>query len=114
MGTTPTGYGIAATTLYDQLKGFFAKCSARMAQSGDQRAAARFAAASTHWIRYTHTFHALARGMPIEVAQQNLGHASPATTTVYVTTEGRRRMQAVENLFSRTAGYKAGGQIPAE
>ena len=99
MGTTPTGYGIAATTLYDQLKTFFAKCSARMADSGDQRAADRFAAASTHWLRHTHASHAIARGMPIEVAQQNLGHASLATTTVYVTTEGRRRMKAVGQFW---------------
>ena len=34
-------------------------------------------------------------GMPIKIAQQNLGYASLATTTVYVTTEQRRRMQAV-------------------
>jgi len=28
--------------------------------------------------------------MPIEIAQQNLGHASLATTTVFATTEKRR------------------------
>ena len=37
--------------------------------------------------------------MPIEIAQQNLGHASPATTTVYVTTEKRRRMRAVQTFW---------------
>ena len=43
----------------------------------------------------------IASGMPIEIAQQNLGHASLATTTVYVTTEKRRRMQAVEAFWKR-------------
>ncbi len=41
--------------------------------------------------------------MPIEIAQQNLGHASLATTTVYVTTEKRRRMKAVEAFWRRWA-----------
>jgi integrase len=39
--------------------------------------------------------------MPIEIAQQNLGHASLATTTVYVTTEQRRRMKAVQAFWNR-------------
>ena len=42
-----------------------------------------------------------ARAGFIEVAQQNLGHASLATTTVYVTTEKRRRMKAVEIFWRR-------------
>jgi integrase len=49
-----------------------------------------------HWMRRLHASHAIAGGMPIEIAQQNPGHASLATTTVYVTTEKRRRMKAVE------------------
>jgi site-specific recombinase XerD len=39
--------------------------------------------------------------MPIEIAQQNLGHASLATTTIYVTTESKRRMRAVEKFWSK-------------
>jgi hypothetical protein len=39
--------------------------------------------------------------MPIEIAQQTLGHASLATPTVYVTTEKRRRMKAVEAFWGR-------------
>ena len=40
--------------------------------------------------------------MPIEIAQQNLGHASQATnTTVYLTTEKRRRMKAVEAFWRK-------------
>ena len=69
--------GIAATTFYDQAK------------------------ASTHWMRHSHASHAIASGMPIEIAQQNLGHASLATTTVYVTTEQKRRLRAVEAFWKR-------------
>ena len=45
--------------------------------------------------------HAIAGGMPIEIAQQDLGHASLATTTIYVTTEKRRRMKAVEAFYRK-------------
>ena len=41
--------------------------------------------------------------MPIEIAQQNLGHASLATTTVYVKTE-EWRMRAVKKFWQARAG----------
>ena len=93
--------GIAATTFYDQIKAFFARCGDVLRGQGDDRGAERFAKASTHWMRHSHASHAIAGGMPIEIAQQNLGHASLATTTVYVTTEKRRRMKAVEAFWKR-------------
>lgn len=93
--------GIAATTFYDQIKRFFADCAAVLRGHGDSKGAERFARASTHWMRHSHASHAIAGGMPIEIAQQNLGHASLATTTVYVTTEKRRRMKAVEAFWQR-------------
>ena len=93
--------GIAATTFYDQIKAFFADCASVLRGQGDGKGAERFAQASTHWMRHSHASHAIAGGMPIEIAQQNLGHASLATTTVYVTTEKRRRMKAVEAFWKR-------------
>jgi integrase len=55
-------------------------------------------------LRHTHASHAIAGGMPIEVAQQNLGHASlAATTTVYVKTEEKRRMKAVKKFWEARA-----------
>ncbi len=93
--------GIAATTFYDQIKAFFEDCASVLRGQGDAKGADRFAKASTHWMRHSHASHAIAGGMPIEIAQQNLGHASLATTTVYVTTEKRRRMKAVEAFWKR-------------
>ena len=93
--------GIAATTFYDQIKRFFADCASVLRGQADVKGADRFDKASTHWMRHSHASHAIAGGMPIEIAQQNLGHASLATTTVYVTTEKRRRMKAVEAFWKR-------------
>ena len=52
------------------------------------RAAARRAgltvAVSPHWLRHAHASHALERGAAIHLVQQTLGHASVATTGVYL------------------------------
>jgi site-specific recombinase XerD len=93
--------GIAATTFYDQIKRFFDDCARVLRGQGEAKGAERFEKASTHWMRHSHASHAIAGGMPIEIAQQNLGHASLATTTVYVTTEKRRRMKAVEAFWRK-------------
>ena len=96
--------GIAPTTLYDQVKAFFAACAKELRGQGDEKGAARLTKASTHWLRHTHASHAIANGMPIEIAQQNLGHASLATTTVYVKSEEKRRMKAVKKFWQARAG----------
>ena len=93
--------GIAASTFYDQLKAFFTDCADVLRGQGDLKGAGRFEKASTHWMRHSHASHAIASRMPIEIAQQNLGHASLATTTVYVTTEKKRRMKAVESFWRK-------------
>ena len=96
--------GIAPSTLYDQVKAFFTDCGRELRKDGDVKGAERLAKASTHWLRHTHASHAIAGGMPIEIAQHNLGHASLATTTVYVKTEEKRRMKAVEKFWQGRAG----------
>ena len=93
--------GVAASTLYNQIKAFFNDCADVLRGQGDAKGAARLASASTHWMRHSHASHAIAAGMPIEIAQQNLGHASLATTTVYVTTEAKRRMKAVSAFWAK-------------
>ena len=100
-GTLDPRQGIADTTLYDQLKRFFVECAQVLSRRGDARGAARLAKASTHWLRHTHLSHAIAAGMDIQIAQQNAGHASLATTTVYVTTEQKRRMKAVAAFWGK-------------
>jgi integrase/recombinase XerD len=41
-------------------------------------------AVSAHWLRHSHASHALDHGAPVHVVQNNLGHASLATTTGYL------------------------------
>jgi len=43
----------------------------------------------------------LTAAMPLEVLQQTLGHALLDTTTIYVTTEDRRRMKAAQSFWDK-------------
>jgi site-specific recombinase XerD len=45
--------------------------------------------------------NAVAAGMPLDVVQQNMGHASLDTTTGYTASEERRRMKVVQAAWSR-------------
>ena len=91
--------GISIATLYEQLKVFFATCAEVLAAANDSQGAARLRQASTHWLRHTHGAHAVARGVPIEVLQLNLGHASINTTTIYTTSEDKRRLKTMSRLW---------------
>ncbi|WP_235185396.1 tyrosine-type recombinase/integrase [Cupriavidus metallidurans] len=51
-------------------------------------------------MRHTHVSHALAGGVPIEVVQQNVGHASLATTSRYVRAEAVRRHGAMRRWWA--------------
>ena len=95
---------VAAGGLYKGLKRFFAACADDL-EKGDAAAAARLRLASTHWLRHTHASHAVngrpgRPGVPVQVMQANLGHASLATTSGYITTERDLRMAAMQGFFN--------------
>jgi site-specific recombinase XerD len=100
--------GIGTATLHDQIKAFFIACAGKL-QAADPAGAQRLAKASAHWMRHTHGSHAVAAGMDIKVVQQNLGHASLATTTRYTTSEARRRATETAKLWNAQA---TGGAKP--
>ncbi len=90
--------GLAENTLYSILKMFFQECGNELMKTKPKEGR-HLLKASTHWLRHTHASHHVANGLPLEIVQQLLGHASLSTTTVYVTTEKARRMQAVQEIW---------------
>jgi len=94
--------GIAAGTLYDQLKKFFKFCATEMARE-NPREAKRFNAASTHWLRHTFATHALADGMGLDLVQKVLGHANPGTTAQYNDAEDKRLHQAMQKFWKNSS-----------
>jgi site-specific recombinase XerD len=65
----------------------------------DPTQAQRLARASTHWLRHSHGSHAVTAGTPIEMVQQSLRHASLSTTTIYISTEQRLRIRAMQRFW---------------
>jgi integrase len=97
------GRALGTSGLYRTLKRFFARIAQR-ACAIDGLDSSRLQAASTHWLRHTFARQGAAAQMPVEVLQQALGHASLATTTVYLSTERTRMVQEFEKLRARRGG----------
>ncbi|SDZ70760.1 Site-specific recombinase XerD [Variovorax sp. YR266] len=76
--------------LYQAIKAFLARAAVQGLDAADAK---QLRKASTHWLRHSHGSHAL-RGragqapLPLQVVQNNLGHALPSTTSMYL---ARRR-----------------------
>jgi len=59
------------------------------------------AAALRHAFRHTFGTQAVDEGMPLQVAQDILGHASASTTAIYVKAKEKRIAEAAEDYYSR-------------
>ncbi|WP_234267208.1 phage integrase family protein [Hydrogenophaga sp. NFH-34] len=86
-----------------------ALCERAAKGCADARLAAEFRAASAHWMRHTFA-HAVLRasGGDLPVTQQLLGHASIATTGIYVKADMSQRLKAVMAL---PVMFDAGGLV---
>jgi site-specific recombinase XerD len=103
--------GIGTATLHDQIKKFFGKCASKIRKT-DPTGAHILEQASAHWMRHTHGFQAVATGLSLETIQQNLGHASIASTTRY--RNGRARQPAVKTAAAQDTSKRTGGKVRTE
>ncbi|NUA30262.1 phage integrase family protein [Cupriavidus basilensis] len=101
-GAAAVDAGVTGSAVHGQLKRFFAACAAQLERT-DPVLAERLRRASGHWLRHAHINDALDGGVPAEIVQQNVGHASLDTTTVYIRTEDARRL-ALMRRWWETAG----------
>ncbi|ONS19276.1 hypothetical protein A8E29_23070 [Burkholderia cenocepacia] len=65
--------------------------------------AAQLQKTSAHALRHTFGTDATARGVPIDVVQQILGHASLATTSIYVKAQQQRVLEAALDYYQQQA-----------
>lgn len=93
----PQRQPISHSGLSRMLRSHFKRAARQMDNAMD---AGHLIQASTHWLRHTHATHALEAGAAIQEVQENLGHASPATTAIYSHAGRKRRKAAVEKLMS--------------
>jgi site-specific recombinase XerD len=94
-----TGAALSADGLGQVYKEIFRRAAARL-DARYEGAARDLQRASTHWLRHTHSNHALDAGADLRDVQANLGHASLQTTTVYVKTDNARRFRAMDAFFT--------------
>ncbi|WP_321933044.1 IS1096 element passenger TnpR family protein [Burkholderia cenocepacia] len=65
--------------------------------------AAQLQKTTAHALRHTFGTDATARGMPIDVVQQVLGHASLATTSIYVKARQQRVLEAAVDYYAQVS-----------
>ena len=95
----------SASGLYKAIKAVLGGFAEEL-QAEEGAGALRLRRASPHWLRHTHGTHALngRKGhapVPVQVVQNNLGHASIGTTSGYLTTEREARLQAMEGFWGQ-------------
>ncbi|WP_277189163.1 phage integrase family protein [Caballeronia sp. BR00000012568055] len=66
--------------------------------------------ASTHWLRHTHSNHALAHGAALQEVSESLGHATVATTSLYLRHDDAGRYLGIEGLIRGSSVAKKTGK----
>lgn len=91
---TPIGY----QALYKHVKGWIARAITASLLPAHERQ--RLAGATTHWLRHTFGTRAMAREVPLDVIQAQMGHASIQTTTaIYGRAPIKRRVDELDKAF---------------
>jgi integrase len=90
----PVGY----QAVYEHVKGWLARSVRASSLPGHERE--RLSGATTHWLRHTFGTRAIAREVPLDVIQAQMGHASIQTTTaIYGRAPIRRRVDELGKAF---------------
>jgi integrase len=92
---------IGYQALYEHVKGWLKKAIAASALPTNERL--RLYGASTHWLRHTFGTRSVARDVPLDVIQAQMGHSSIQTTmSIYGRAPIGRRVRELEKAFSGT------------
>lgn len=90
----PVGY----QAIYEHVKGWLGRAISASALPANERT--RLLGASTHWLRHTFGTRAIAREVPLDVIQAQMGHASIQTTTaIYGRAPIKRRVDELGKAF---------------
>ena len=90
----PVGY----QALYETVKSWIARAVKNSALPAKERQ--KLSGATTHWLRHTFGTTAIARDVPLDVIQAQMGHASIQTTTaIYGRAPARRRADLLGKAF---------------
>ena len=90
----PVGY----QAVYEHVRGWLTRAVRASSLPANERE--RLAGATTHWLRHTFGTRAIAREVPLDVIQAQMGHASIQTTTaIYGRAPIQRRVDELGKAF---------------
>lgn len=90
--------GVGYQALYEHVKSWLSKAIDAADLPASERH--RMSQASTHWLRHTFGTRAIAKDVPLDVIQAQMGHASIQTTTaIYGRAPMRRRIDELDRAF---------------
>lgn len=78
---------LSGSALYKSLRTVFHRAAESLVADGRDQEAKAFRRASVHWLRHTCGAHLASSGVPVNLVQKLLGHASLATTSIYTETD---------------------------
>jgi site-specific recombinase XerD len=84
------------SALYKALRAYFAEVAARLVSEGRDIEAKAFQRATVHWLRHTCGSHLGTSGVPVNLIQKLLGHASLDTTSIYTQTDDEQLWSELE------------------
>ena len=87
---------ITASALSKSIRAFFKESSLPLQSAGKMVESRVFECATVHWLRHTCGSHLALSGVPVNIIQRLLGHASLQTTSIYTDTSDENLWRAVE------------------
>lgn len=97
------GGGFSASGLYGLIKKGLRRIADDPLHDLTEHERSALRAAGVHALRHTCGTGAVAAGVPLDVVQQTLGHASLNTTTIYTQGEKKRKAREMGRYFDRKA-----------
>ncbi|MBU9212334.1 tyrosine-type recombinase/integrase [Burkholderia multivorans] len=88
---------MTGSALYKTLRMVFHQAAESLAADGKDQEAKAFRRATVHWLRHTCGAHLASSGVPVNLVQKLLGHASLATTSIYTETDDEQLWSELES-----------------
>ncbi len=95
---------VSPSGLYKALRALFNEAAGALLQAGKNQEAKGFERATAHWLRHTCGSHLGSTGVPVNLIQKLLGHASVATTSIYTETDDESLWKEMAALEASDAG----------
>ena len=96
-------YGaLEPSALYQSMKRFLARCAKRARDEGAPVDGDKLESASTHWLRHFFANNAVNDGVALGTVRDIMGHASIATTSIYLRTERKEMVRELAKVRRRT------------